>query len=74
MRNDPILRKVIDKAEALMRELNAFEESGDDLIEWFFAKQRELGTYDQLDADIRQWYETDYAEYQRLAEQGILID
>lgn len=29
---------VVDKAEALMDELEAYEESGDDLIKWFYDK------------------------------------
>lgn len=32
------LMSVIDKADALMEELDAYEESGDDVIAWFWAK------------------------------------
>ena len=31
---------VIDKAEALEEELDAYEESGSDLIRWFYAKYK----------------------------------
>ncbi len=31
---------VIDKAEALEEELDAYDESGDDLIRWFYAKYK----------------------------------
>lgn len=32
------LCNVIDKAEALMHELKAYEESGDDMMAWFLEK------------------------------------
>lgn len=35
------LMDVIDKAEALEEELDAYDESGDDLIEWFYKKYQE---------------------------------
>lgn len=35
-----VMTGVIDKAEALMFELNAFEESGEDIIVWFWDKYR----------------------------------
>lgn len=35
------LMDVIDKAEALEDELDAYDESGDDLIEWFYNKYKE---------------------------------
>lgn len=35
------LMDVIDKAEALEEELDAYDESGDDLIEWFYNKYKE---------------------------------
>ncbi len=31
-----VMCSVVDKAEALMHELKAYEESGDDLIKWFY--------------------------------------
>lgn len=34
------LTSVIDKAEALMHELKAYEESGDDMILWFWNKYK----------------------------------
>ena len=36
-----VYMSVIDKAERLMRELNAWEELGDSLIEWFWNKYNE---------------------------------
>lgn len=36
-----LIVSVIDKAEALMFELEAFEESGDDLVDWFYKKYKE---------------------------------
>ena len=33
-----LMMAVIDKAEALMRELNAYEELDEDLIQWFWDK------------------------------------
>ena len=36
-----LLMDVIDKAEALEEELDAYDESGDDLIEWFYNKYKE---------------------------------
>lgn len=35
------MMSVIDKAEALMHELKAYEESGDDLVKWFYNKYKE---------------------------------
>lgn len=35
-----IMCSVVDKAEALMHELEAYEESGDDLIQWFYDKYK----------------------------------
>ena len=35
-----VLMGVIDKAEALMHELQAYEESGDDLIAWYYNKYK----------------------------------
>lgn len=35
-----VLTEVIDKAEALMHELQAYEESGDDLIAWYYNKYK----------------------------------
>lgn len=35
-----ILIGVIHKAETLMHELEAYEESGDDLIKWFYNKYK----------------------------------
>ena len=35
-----VLIKVIDKAETLMHELKAYEESGDDLIQWYYDKYK----------------------------------
>ena len=35
------LMDVIDKAEALEEGLDAYDESGDDLIEWFYNKYKE---------------------------------
>lgn len=36
-----LMCSVVDKADALMFELEAFDESGDDLIEWFYNKYKE---------------------------------
>ena len=36
-----LMMSVIDKANALMEELDAYEESGDDVIEWFYNKYKE---------------------------------
>ena len=36
-----LLMGIIDRAEALMFELNAVEESGDDLIAWYYNKYKE---------------------------------
>lgn len=36
-----VLGEVIDMAEALMFELDAVEESGDDLMAWFWGKYQE---------------------------------
>lgn len=33
-----LLTGVIDKAEALLDELDAYDEMGDDLIKWFYGK------------------------------------
>lgn len=38
-----LLMGIIDRAEALMFELNAVEESGDDLIAWYYNKYKEQG-------------------------------
>ena len=35
-----IMCSVVEKAEALMHELKAYEESGDDLIKWFYDKYK----------------------------------
>ena len=35
-----VMMGVIDKAEALMRELDAFDELGDSLIEWYYNKYK----------------------------------
>ena len=35
-----LLMGIIDRAEALMFELNAVEESGDDLIAWYYNKYK----------------------------------
>ena len=35
-----IMCAVVDKAEALMHELEAYEESGEDLIQWFYDKYK----------------------------------
>ena len=39
-----ILTKVINDATALMDKLNAYEESGDDLIAWYYEKYKEQTT------------------------------
>lgn len=39
---DPELAKLIDDAEALMRELNAYDELEDDLLKWYYNKCKEL--------------------------------
>ena len=36
-----LMMSVIDKANALMDELDAYEESGDDVIKWFYDKYKE---------------------------------
>lgn len=36
-----VLTKVINDANALMDESEAYEESGDDLIEWYYNKYKE---------------------------------
>ena len=36
-----LMMGVIDKANALMEELDAYEESGDDVIKWFYDKFKE---------------------------------
>ena len=35
------MNSVISKAESLLAELDAYDESGDDLIEWFYGKYKE---------------------------------
>ena len=35
-----LMCSVVDKAEALMDELEAYEESGEDLIQWFYDKYK----------------------------------
>ena len=35
------MTSVMDKANALMEELDAYEESGDDVIKWFYDKFKE---------------------------------
>lgn len=35
-----LLMGVIDRAEALMKELDAYDELGDDLIKWFYDKYK----------------------------------
>ena len=36
-----LMMSVIDKANALMEELDAYEESGDDVVKWFYDKYKE---------------------------------
>lgn len=36
--------KVIDKADNLMRELDAYDELGDSLMQWFYDKYKAQGT------------------------------
>jgi hypothetical protein len=36
-----LMCSVVDKAEALMHELKAYEESGEDVIKWFYNKYKE---------------------------------
>ena len=36
-----VMSGIIDKAESLMNELEAWEESGDDMIKWFYDKFKE---------------------------------
>ena len=36
-----LMCSVVDKAEALMHELKAYEESGEDVIRWFYNKYKE---------------------------------
>ena len=40
-REQNLMCSVVDKAEALMEELEAYDESGDDLIQWFYNKYKE---------------------------------
>ena len=35
-----LMMSVIDKANALMEELDAYEESGDDVVKWFYEKYK----------------------------------
>ena len=35
-----LMSSVIDKANALMEELEAYEESGDDVVKWFYEKYK----------------------------------
>lgn len=37
------MMSVISKAEALMHELKAYEESGNDMIRWFWGKYQQQG-------------------------------
>lgn len=39
-----LMMSVIDKANALMEELDAYEESGDDTIQWFYDKYKQQQT------------------------------
>lgn len=39
-RQRDVLSCIIDDAEALMRELNAYDELGDDLIKWYYDKYK----------------------------------
>lgn len=39
-----LMMSVIDKANALMEELDAYEESGDDVIKWFYDKYKQQQT------------------------------
>ena len=38
-----LMMSVLDKAENLMHELEAYEESGDDLLAWFYEKYKSQG-------------------------------
>lgn len=42
-RERELIDKVIDDAEALMKELDAYDELGDSLIEWYYNKYKEQG-------------------------------
>lgn len=42
-RERELIDKVIDDADALMRELDAYDESGDDLVEWYYNKYKQQG-------------------------------
>ena len=46
-----ILMRVIDKAEKLMHELDAYDESGDDLLYWYYTKYKEQNGI--IEDDIR---------------------
>lgn len=39
-RERDLIDKVIDDASALMKELDAYDESGNDLIEWYYNKYK----------------------------------
>lgn len=39
-REREIIDEVIDKADALMKELNAYDELGNDLIKWYYNKYK----------------------------------
>lgn len=39
-----LMSSVIDKADALMEELDAYEESGEDVIKWFYDKYKQQQT------------------------------
>lgn len=38
------MNSVMEKADALMEELDAYEESGDDVIKWFYDKYKQQQT------------------------------
>mgnify|MGYP003441162705 CR=1 FL=1 len=42
-RERELIDKVIDDADALMRELDAYDESGDNLVEWYYNKYKQQG-------------------------------
>lgn len=42
-REREIIDKVIDDANALMTELDAFDEMGDDLVKWYYDKYKAQG-------------------------------
>ena len=46
-REREIIDKVIDDANALMTELDAFDEMGDDLVKWYYDKYKAQELYTQ---------------------------